>query len=247
MRLILLYLIGFAIVTAAQAPQPVLVDEFATLCSDDLRVRLDNFLVAIYERPESVGYVVGNAEATTPGRLHKYFRVFQNHVQFRRFDVNRLRYFRGTNAESMRFQLWLVPKEARPPEIPLSFPRETFENSVMFDASELSFTKKGVVEFGGEWGNEPCDFGLDLNQFAIVLGANPNLKGYLIASSISRGDRANAKKALDLTKSDLVRNYRVPASSIKTIFAGNRKSRVMQLWLVPNGSQTPSFRENSVP
>ena len=117
----------------------------------------------------------------------------------------------------------------------------------MFDASEISSVKKGVVEFGGDLGNEPCDFGLDLNQFAMNLGANPDLDGYLVASSNSRRDSVRTKTALILTAAELKKQHRVPAHRIKTLYVGNRKARVMQLWLVPNRAQAPTFRENSVP
>lgn len=232
---------------AQEAPKAVLVDEFGTLCSDDLRARLDLFFATVSEKPESTGYIVGNADRSMPGRLHKYFRIFQSHVHFRRFYSDRVKYFRGPNAELMKFQFWLVPKGVQPGFVPLSFPRELFQNTVMFDASEITLVKKTVVEFGGEWGNEPCDFGLDLNQFAITLGANTGLDGYLIASSNGRGDDGKARLALSLTKAHLIRDHRVPMLRIKTVFAGNRHSRVMQLWLVPKGSQPPAFRENSVP
>lgn len=242
---ILLLIFGFG--ARGQEPsKAVLVDEFANMfCSDELRARLDTFFATIQEKPGSVGYVVARADAAMPGRFLKYFRTFQNHRQFRRFDPERVRYYRGPNTDSLHVQFWLVPKGAQPPEVPLEFRQEPIHSSVMFDASEISSVKKGVVEFGG--GNEPCDFGLNLDQFAIDLGANPGLNGYLVASSYGRRDSSRTKKALKITAGQLIKQHRVPASSIKILYVGGRRSRVMQLWLVPKGSQPPLFRENSIP
>jgi len=231
-----------------EPPKAVLVDEFANLfCSDELRARLDNFFSTISEAPGSVGYIVANADTSMPGRFHKYFRMFQNHVRFRRFFPDRVSYFRGPDKDALHFQFWLVPKGAPQPDIPLEFRQEQVGRLVLFDASEISSVKKGVVEFGGDFGNEPCDFGLDLNQFAINLGANPSLNGYLVASSNGRRDSVRTKMALNLTAAELIKQHRVPAHRIKTLYVGDRKSQVMQLWLVPKGALPPSFRENSVP
>lgn len=242
-------LLAFSVVAKGQErPKAVLIDEFANLfCSEDLRAKLDNFFATISERPGSVGYVVANADASMVGRFHKYFRMFQNQVRFRNFDPNRVKFYRGSNADSLHFQFWLVPKGALPPDIPLEFRAEPNKKPMMFDASEISSVRKGMVEFGGDLGGEPCDVGLDLNQFAITSGANTSLNGYLVASSNSRRDSLKAMTALKLTASRLVSQHRVPAHRIKTLHVGDRKSRVMQLWLVPKGAPTPSFRGNSVP
>lgn len=246
--LLIFLLVAFCAAAKSQQLKAVLVDEFANLfCSEDLRARLDMFLATISEKPDSVGYVVANADASMPGRLHKYFRMFLNHVRFRSFNADKIRFYRGPDTTDLHVQLWLIPKGARPPNVPLEFRQGPIDTAVLFDASEISLVKKGVVEFGGDMGGEPCDFGLDLNQFAISLGANPRLIGYLVASSNGLRDSDRAKLALSVTAIQLIKRHGVSAHRVKTLYAGDRKSRVMQLWLVPPGSSPPVFRENSVP
>jgi hypothetical protein len=228
-------------------PEAVLVDEFANVfCTADLQARIDMFLVALQNTQGSTGYIVASADASIPGRQNKYFRMFQLYVQFRNFPVDRLNYYRGPDGHALHIQFWLVPQGASPPDVTLESGRKKFNISVMFDASEITGVGR-EIEFGGSWANEPCDLGLDLNHFAMILGADPNLDAYLLASSKSRREATQTSKALAMTANELRRTHRVPASRIKTFYVGARGENTMQLWLVPKGSEPPSFREKSVP
>jgi hypothetical protein len=165
-------------------PKAVMHDEFSNaFCSEIIRARLDIFLATLSTMPDSTGYLIASADAEMPGRFHKYFRAFQNHIRFRRFDPDRIRYYRSPDEDSLRVQLWVVPKGAAPPEVSLSFQQTPFSEPVLFDASEIGSIEKGNVEFGQDLGSEPCDFGLDLDMFAIYLGGDPELEAYLVASS----------------------------------------------------------------
>ncbi len=237
-------LLFFVTATSSQElPKAVLVDEFNNLfCSDDLKARLDNFFSKIAKQPESVGYIVGNADASMPGRFHKYLRVFQSYVSFRGFYQDRLGYFRGPDGDGLKFQFWLVPKSAVRPSVSTEFRQQRMEKATLFDASEISSIKNGSVEFGGDWGNEPCDFGLNFYQFAIELGANRNLLGYLVASSSGKRNRTRTRTALQQTAAELIKRHRIPARRLKTLFVGDHDNSEMQLWLVPKGTGLPRFQ-----
>jgi len=243
-------LVGLVSVTPAQeSPKAVLVDELAnSLCSDELRGRIDNYFMEISQRPNSVGYVIGNADSAIPGRFERYFKLFHSHARLRRFDVNRIRLYRGPNGSSMAFQLWVVPPGARPPKFPMEFHQQKFVNTTLFDASRIHSIRKGKIEFGEYTESaEPCDFGIGLSNFAAAVRSDPNLRAYLLVTSGGRRRKAWALGALETARQILSKEYGIKANRIKRIYAGRRSEPVMQLWLVPNGLTTPTFRENSIP
>lgn len=242
-RLVFVCFVLFASIASGQGePKAVLHDEFSNaFCSEIIKLKLDILLATLSDKPESIGYIVANADAAMPGRFHKYFRTFQNHVRYRRFDPDRIKYFRGPDKDSLWVQLWVVPKGAASPEVELRFQQKPIIDPVLFDASEITSVKNGEVEFGGDWGGEPCDFGLDLNMFAIYLGGNPELEAYLVASSASRRERSKAQSALRLTAAKLAKEHGILRSRIKTLFAGDKENSEMQLWLVPKDTKPPEF------
>lgn len=244
-RLAMLVFVCFVLASNAVGqgePKAVLHDEFSNaFCSDALKARLDNFLAAISNEPDSVGYLVTNADSTMPGRSHKYLRMFQNYARVRQFDPERLRSFRGPDKDSLWVQLWVVPKDAAPPEVELRFQQKPIIDPVLYDASEITSVKNGEVEFGGDLGGEPCDFGLELNMFAMYLGGNPDLEAYLVASSASRRERSKTQSALRLTAANLAKEHGLLRSRIKTLFVGDKENSEMQLWLVPKGMKPPEF------
>jgi hypothetical protein len=223
-------------------PKAVLHDEFSNaFCSETVRYKLDIFLATIWEHRDSVGYLVASADRTMPGRFHKYLRLFQNHVRFREFPAERIRYFRGPNKDSLFVQVWIVPKGAAFPSADLNFGREQFSKPILFDSSEILALPNGEIEIGGNAADEPCDIEFDLNMFAIYLGSDPKLDAYLVASSKGRRERSKAEKALQVTASKLSNEHGVLRSRIKTVFVGIKENSGMQLWLVPQGTKLPEF------
>jgi hypothetical protein len=244
-----LLLLAFGrVATAQETPKAVLADEFANLfCSEDNRSRMDNFLALLSQKTDSIGYVLGSADKSIPGRFSTYFTTFQNHVVNRKFDSNRVKFFRVPDSNAMHFQFWIVPKGATPPEFPASFVSSKLESATLFDSSEIYRLENGSVNFGDDGGDavEPCDWGLDLNRFAMWLNADTNLSGYLIASSKNSLDAAKAKIALRLTEKTLVKEHGVAPRRLKTMYVGLRKGTEMQLWLVPKNGSVPELREGT--
>jgi hypothetical protein len=246
--LIAILLLAFDVSAISQEPpKAVLVDEFANiLCSEDNRAKIDNFFAEISQTPNSLGYVVGSADASVPGRFNKYFKSFQSHVLFRRFDPKRIQFFRGPDTDKMHFRFWIVPEGSQSPDLPPTYRAPKIEQPTLFDSSEIFRIKNNQVNFGDDGGDalEPCDWGLDLNQFAMSLNSDSSLTGYLMASSKDTRDKAKAKTALQLTARDMSKMYGVASHRLKTIYVGSRKDTEMQLWLVPKESALPRFRDN---
>lgn len=224
--------------SVAQHPKAELVDEFSDrLCSEDIRAKIDHFFLKLQNQPGSTGYIVGNADEQIVGRLDKSFKMFRSHANFRRFYPDRIKYFRGPNATLGKFQFWVVPDGAKAPDVELTYSQQVISAPVMFDASYIREIKNGVVEFGGNWGDEPCDFGIYIDPFVLMLGADRDLTAYLVASSKGQKERKKVLSALQITADSLVKEQGISRNRIKTIYVGAKKDSEMQLWLVPKGAR----------
>lgn len=219
-----------------------------SFCTEDVRLRIDTLLVELQQRPGSVGYVIGNADRSIPGRFLKYFNNLQSHVIYRKFDPARVKFYRAPDGESMRFDHWISVDGLTKPELPPAYRPAKIVEQTLFDSSAIiSITKKGV-EFGyGFETVEPCDWGLRLNDFAMAVNADPNLQACLIASAGKRNRVGLVRRALQLTSTTLSREHGIPASKIKIRYAGIQRDDEMQLWLVPMGSPEPKFRPGTSP
>lgn len=219
-----------------------------SFCTEDVRLRIDTLLVELQQRPGSVGYVIASADRSIPGRFLKYFKNFQWHVGYRRFDTDRVKFYRAPDGGSMRFDYWISVDGVTKPELPQPFRSAAVLEPTLFDSSSIIKITKGVVEFGyGFETVEPCDWGLRLNDFAMAVNSDPNLQAYLIASAGKRNRVGFVRRALQLTSTTLSREHGIPASKIKTRYAGIRTDDEMQLWLVPKGSPEPTFRPGTSP
>ncbi len=223
-----------------ESPGAVLVDEFGELCSDDIRSRIDSFFATISDRPNSTGYVVGYPDQLLPGRHEKFVRLIRNHIAYRNFFTERVKFLRGANRDEMRIQFWLVPLGAPIPEPIPAYDKSAIVVPTLFDTSGIDSIEKGKVIFGerNESG-EPCDFGLSLESFAYELKSNPKISAVLMATSNRRRSENFVRRVLSLTQQELTKAYGIHQSRIKITYAGTAKESEMQLWMVPPGTEPP--------
>ena len=240
---IALLLLG-AVANGQEPVKAVLVDEFGELCSDDVRSRIDSFFTTISNSPDSTGYVVGLAQASLPGRYEKFVRLFKNHIAFRNFYPESVKFVRSSDREDLRIQFWLVPLGASFPDVP-AYVKSPILVPTLFDASAIDSIEKGEVLFGE--GGEPCDFGLQPEHFAKELSQQPNLEAYLVATSDRRHSARFVKRVLRLTQQELTKAYSIPAGRIKISYAGSAKQSEMQLWMVPHGTIRPRLFTSRIP
>ncbi len=247
---LLFLLLALAFNAAAQDPSKLfLSDQTAnSFCTEDVRLRIDTLLLELQQRPGSVGYVIASADRSIPGRFQKYFNTFRSHVIYRKFDPARVKFYRAPDGDSMRFDHWISVDGVTTPELPPPYRSAAIVEPTLFDASAIISITKDGVEFGyGFETGEPCDWGLRLNDFAMAVNADPSLQAYLIASAGKRNRVGFVRRALQITSTTLSREHGIPASKIKTRFAGVLQDDEMQLWLVPKGSPEPAFRPGTSP
>jgi hypothetical protein len=230
----------FSTLAIAQTEGPlILSDQSENLfCTEDVRLKMDSFMLEVQQRPGSIGYIVGSANSSVPGRFNKYFKAFQQHVVIRQFDTSRMKFYRAQDGGSMRFDYWISADGITRPELPEAYRRSAITGATLYDSSLISSFFRDGVEFG-----HACDWGLDLRHFAMTVNADPNLEAYLIATAGSRSNVNLARQALSLTARELSKDHGLSARRIKTRFVGVRERTEMQLWIAPKGSPVPEFRE----
>jgi hypothetical protein len=228
------------------ADEPILLDEFSNVfCTDEFRARIDAFFSEISTRPGMIGVVIWNRDAAIPGRASRYVEILGKHVRFRNFPAERIRFVESVSLDSTKFKFYLVQSSAIARDAEPARPL-TIHSTTLFDSSRISDVRKGAVEFG-EAIEEPCDLGLNLEQYAEVVRSDANLTVYLVASARTARSRKTVLSALRLTSALLTRSYRIPTGRIRTVYAGSQSETAMQLWLVPKSGQVPRYRAATLP
>ena len=235
-------------INAQEVSKAELSDEFANLfCTDPLRSRIDAFLAKVSERPELRGYIIASPDTSIPGRSAKIVETIRNHIRFRNLDPHRITFVIAAPGDSTHFKFWLVSRGARIPDVKLEAGRTVTRVTTLFDASGIVRVRNGDVEFGEEnESGEPCDLGLNLDQFATAVNADRNLTAYLVASAKDRRDVPKVTTALRSTSNKLASFYKLPLHRIRTVYAGQLGESGMQLWLVPKRGKIPKYRRGAL-
>jgi len=100
--------------SVAGKPVPVVIDEFGVLKADDVRARIDAFIVALQNNPNNQGYVINNGSAKEVAAREK---LIKNHLEFRKFPVSQVTMVRGAvTSGPVSTKLFRVPAGAQNPQ-----------------------------------------------------------------------------------------------------------------------------------
>ncbi len=100
-----------AIIEDVQTPRKV--DEFGKLVNDDVRLRLDNYFIALQNDPSATGYIINYGP---PKEVAARERLITNHIRLRRADASRITIVNGGDRGSgIETTLWTVPAGATAP------------------------------------------------------------------------------------------------------------------------------------
>ncbi|CAN5843927.1 hypothetical protein BH20ACI4_BH20ACI4_18670 [soil metagenome] len=129
-KLLFIFIIIFTtvITISTQIKEARLFDEFGNAECEDLRTRLDSFLVELQNNPQSRGYVI-----VYDGMQYSYdSRKLQNpvfgeatlltqqmiqHFKYRNFSPDRYLFINGGFRQNYEVELWIVPKYSKPPTL----------------------------------------------------------------------------------------------------------------------------------
>lgn len=90
---------------------PVILDEFGELPTDDLRARFDNVFIYLQNDPKAKAVVI-NYGLDKDIKARK--KLINNHMKFRGYDKNRIIFEDGGREKTIRTLIGLVPEGADP-------------------------------------------------------------------------------------------------------------------------------------
>lgn len=199
--------------------------------------RLEDFLMpALKADPQSKAYIIAyGAREDAPGKARRYALRAKNYlVNFRGIDPQRIVAVDGGRREEFIVELWLVPKDAKPPEPSqtITVPDDLGDN-VLFDTFDY-----GYDNFALKTENEEAR----LEGFAAALKKEPNSWGCIMAYAEAGDDRigfewdppGSAMRIAREQRTYLIRNHQLPLSKLSAIDGGYGR-RIVELWLMrPN-------------
>jgi hypothetical protein len=97
---------------AKKVVEAVMIDEFGSLKPDDLRARIDAFIVALQNNPGNQGYIINYG---TNRDVVARERLIRNHLAFRKFDASQVTFVRGGTTGPINSRLYRVPAGAENP------------------------------------------------------------------------------------------------------------------------------------
>lgn len=98
---------------AKKVVEAVMVDEFGALKPDDLRARIDAFIVALQNNPGNQGYIINYGSAREVAAREN---LIKNHLNFRKFPVSQVTMVRGGTTGPINSRLYRVPTGAENPK-----------------------------------------------------------------------------------------------------------------------------------
>lgn len=196
----------------------------------------DLVLPELMRDPQSKAYIIGySAPEDAPGKARRYAARAKNYLISRGgFDPQRIIPVEGGRRKEFGVEVWLVPKDAKPPEPSpnITVPDDLGDNLLYDDfyIGEDSFA--GYTEDGH----------VRLDGFAAALKKEPNSWGCIVAYAQAGNDREGmawdepgvALKMAREQKTYLARTLRIPSSKLSVIDGGYAYRKV-ELWIMrPN-------------
>lgn len=265
-QLLLIFSVTTITFSQTAKDEPVLVNEFTPLSTDDWMAQTDSAIIAIYDKPNlriTVQINGGTADyystAYDQGSLIAGYWTKNRGISSDRFNI----IFCNVNKEDFRIKLFVHSRNYRFPECPKN--SQTPKNTVLFERVRLTFDKKrfmpieqGFVDVSGTEG--------DYSKFAITaladfLKKSPASK-VIILGYLSAGNESTENSKTDIRKIDkkfqlpkilipakkLLLQYGVKPSQIRLIDGGYMNYwKELQFWFVPEGGKIPKPEPDYVP
>jgi len=111
---------------SAQNKEARKIDEISSFCCEDVRIRLNTFLLELQNNPKAKGYFIFYGGKSHPvcntnrtpkrGEIDIISTIFKNHVKFRNQDLGRVVWIDGGYRENWTAEFWIVPNDADAPK-----------------------------------------------------------------------------------------------------------------------------------
>ena len=209
-------------------------DEFGTLSHCDVTARLDNFAIALQNTPSARGHIISYAPPGMGERLLELVKGYLVETRGLRPSLITTTYGgRNSDLTQPKIELWVVPRNAAPPE-PQKYDTdvETFKGLLFDQVIGDDFGVQYEAEMG------PGIGGTARPSFADILHQQKNASGYIVVYS---GEDATPGAWQHLAEDEIeyLKPYNVEASRLKVIFGGRQKETKVQLWISPKDEPPP--------
>lgn len=214
-------------------------DEFGDILASELIARLDNVAVQLQNEPNTTAYfIVYRTRRDLPGLSNRYAQRMKGYlIESRGLPAERMVTVDGGIASCLTQEIWILPPGVAPP------PRQ----DVRLNSYMPAVYKFDEHHYGGQEDPEGLYYWRDsfdelLEAFGLELQKNPKAVGYLIAYLESnRGSSRTTRKALNERRNFLMKEFGIKSHRLKTIVAGYRDSRVMELWISTEPNAFPTI------
>jgi hypothetical protein len=237
---LLILFASFQICFAQTKSNVKLFDKFGSLNYSDLRGRMDNFLVALRDEPNSVGLIVFNNQTEPMILLAFYEDTLKYHVKARRFPENRIRFVKAIPQSDFKVEFWISRNDEKPVV-------EEAENHLVLNPSNCYlfadnpvFIYEGKLEYSHE--SECILEAVNFKLLAEYLNANPEMNAQIF---VYNNKMSRANQLINLIVSEATKDYEISRNRFKIKYGGIDQGiaqlpsniSTVKVWLVPKGEK----------
>jgi len=236
-------------------------DEWGDITYEDTIARLDGFAIELMNSPGSQAYIIAyGGRNSLSGVGSRYALRAKNYlVKNRGIDPRRIVALNGGRREEIKVEIWFVPRGAVPPSPTPSVSLEQISLNVPYKYDESyyydSVSESDDIDY--TWSGDDEDRQARLAGFAEMLRSNSTARGYIIAYPIYyvsdtpfydpvrghfrtlRDSPSKIRRMLLSDRNYLIREHGISPSRIVTINGGYREGRMVELWIVSQGTPAP--------
>ncbi len=246
-------------------PEARKVDEFGDAQYSDIAARLDSFAQELQRTPEAHAFLIAyRSRRDLPGLSSRLVNWLKDYlVNTRGFAADRIVAIDGGVAGCVTQELWLVPPGATPKPRTDAYATQIddFESPRKFDEGPFYVRGDYPESYAGHISHSLEGFSEALRKqpqaLAYLIGyagyrteqwEEPNARGKMTKTRhVYLDSPAVVRKALNGSRSILVKDYKISSSRIKLINGGYREWRGIELWIVPRGHHAPIPAPNAFP
>ena len=204
---------------------------------------LEDFLVpALSGDPQSTAYIIAyGGRSDSPGKARRFAVRAKNYlVNYRGIVPQRVVAVDGGRREEFIVELWLVPKDAQPPEpSPTITVPDDLSGNVLFDTYDFGYDNFALMTEDGP---------TRLDGFAAALKKEPKSWGCIVAyasagvSGFERDPPGTALRVAREQRNFLITNHQLPVSRV-TVVDGGFGGHTVKLWLM---RPTATYDDNPI-
>lgn len=243
-------------------------DEFGDIDISSKIARLDNLAIQLQNEPQTKAYImVYYPPRDLPGLAARYLTQMKTYLVYNRgVQGDRVVIVDGGTAPSLVQEFWIAPPGTTPTRRSDAYTTVVPDPTMVRKFDEYYFPKREDFDEIGGYGWD-YGFGNSLPAYAEQLHKTPGATAYIIVyphyyinkqtetvgrreRTVRRVFRDNLAVADEMRRSiiaELTKEHGVPMARIKVVNGGYRRSRTVELWILPAGEHPPIATPNAFP